>query len=105
MGNGLSSKLDAHQFKQFLRMASPTLHKDFPQLENTLRLQQWADAARQAHKLLSVAKLLNLETLLPLLQTVEKANPDLITAAFQEQFRQQYQAQLAALDATLAALP
>jgi HPt (histidine-containing phosphotransfer) domain-containing protein len=97
---GLASKLDAKQYQQFLRRAVPELKQDCEHLLELLQTQQWTESTHAAHKLLSVCKLLELDALLPLLQRIhhDRGQSGIADVA---QWQPLYQAELAALEATL----
>lgn len=99
----LGSKLSQQQLTLFLRKALPELTKDYTLLETHLQHQQWVDASRQAHKLLSMIKLLGMEALLPLLLQIQAENPTSRTETFRQTLHHTYQEQLAALSALSAA--
>ena len=95
----LSNKLSQQQLTLFLRKALPELSKDYAILEAHLQHQQWAEASQQAHKLLSMIKLLGLDALLPLLLQIQADTPSSRTEPFRQTLHHTYQEQLAALSA------
>ncbi|MEZ5452143.1 MAG: hypothetical protein R3E93_04885 [Thiothrix sp.] len=95
----LGNKLNPQQLSVFMRKILPELDRDYAMLDTLLQNRQWEEAARQAHKLLSVVKLLGLEALLPLLQQIEAADPESQTKAFRSTLTHTYRQQLAALSA------
>lgn len=93
----LGNKLNPQQLSVFMRKMLPELNRDYATLDTLLQNQQWQAAARQAHKLLSVVKLLGLDAMLPLLLQLEAANPATRTEAFRNTLADTCQQQLEAL--------
>lgn len=80
-----------------MRKILPEMHQEYAELETQLQRQAWQQASRQAHKLLSMVKLLGLDELLPLLLQIEAAHPCTQTETFRLHLQQTYQTQLASL--------
>lgn len=97
MFGSLRKKLNGRQLTAFLHKTLPEINRDYAELEKSLHAQQWDNAAKQAHKLLSIVKLLDMNSLIPLLQQIEQATLDSKTTGFYYVLQQTYQQALEAL--------
>ncbi|MDQ5766902.1 hypothetical protein [Thiothrix subterranea] len=90
----LTTQLTPQQLRVLLRKFRPALDSDYALLEQHLCQQHWEDAARQAHKLLAISKLLGMDALLLLLLQIEAMSPSTQTVTFRHTLQQTYQEQL-----------
>ena len=87
----MCNQLSPQQLELLLRKFLPSLEQDYAVLEAHLQNKRWKGASQQAHKLLSVSKLLGMDTLIPLLQQVEACDSMVQTAIFLNNIRYSWQ--------------
>lgn len=93
-GNQLSQK----QLELFFKNAAIELQNEYPLLAKLMELQEWEQAAQQAHKLKSLVRLLDIESILPYLLNIETKQTASKSAQFQADFQREYRHCLAKIN-------
>ncbi len=100
---GSAAQLQPQQLVNFLQKALLELQQDYQILDQYLLEQQWADAAKAAHKLASLSKLLGTQAMSDYLVCIaEQKMPRLQQVDFRSGLHQAYQQDLHTLQARKA---